>query len=343
MAGENLKVVSLGSGAGQASLLRGLKQYPLALTAIVSTTDNGGHSGKLRKLFNIPQVGDGRQCLMALAEDKDMLKRFKELPTGFHPGNWFLAELLMEGYSLTDALGVLGSLLNAKGEVIPATEANADIAARFSNKEIVVGEWEILDQDKASQIEQFFLKARTKVKPEGHLYAPEVIKASARAVVAIKEADWLIIGPGSLRTSIISVLLSSGIKEAVLAGEPKVIFICNLITNSGQTDNFTAADHLRELSGYLGCLPDYLIINDKAIPRSVARHYRRLRSQSVEFGDLDSLNVKVVKTDLLPRVEEIFPAIKRNIGLFKKWTDLLTHDSKKMSEAVWQIIKSNTD
>ncbi|MCX6785701.1 MAG: YvcK family protein [Candidatus Komeilibacteria bacterium] len=329
MAEENLKIVSIGSGAGQAALLRGLKQRPVNLTAVVSTSDNGGHSGKLRKLFNIPQVGEGRQCVMALAEDWVMLERFKNLPTGFHPGNWFLAELLMEGYNLTDALAVFGSLLNAKGEVIPATEAIVDIGARLDDKEIT-GEWEILDLNQASEIKELFLITKNKTK----------VKANARAIAAMEEADWLVMGPGSLRTSIISALLPKGIKEAILASKAKIIFVCNLITKPGQTDNFTAADHVRELIRYLGRCPDYLIVNNKAIPHSVAKHYYHLHSRPVALGDVDSLGLRVIKTDLLPSKKEIFPAMKRTMGLFKKWTDLLTHDSNKTAEAVWQIIKN---
>ena len=331
---EDLKITCLGAGTGQTSLLRGLKKYPVTLRAIVSVTDNGGHSGKLRQLFNIPQVGDGRQCLVALAENQKIVEQLKVLPTGFNPANWFLAELLLDGYSLTDAFAVLGSLVDAKGEVIPACESDADICARFTNGEVVIGEWEIIETDKAKEIIELFLKSRDENKTE--------IEASLRTVSAIHEADWLIIGPGSLRTGVISALLPKGIKEAIQSFNGKMIYICNLMSQPGQTDDFTAFDHIKEVERYTGKQFDFAIVNNAEVYKYVVKYYRRIKSYPIEFGDLDSLKTRIIKTDLLPPEEQINPAAQERLGSFKKWTHLLTHDSEKMAKAVREIINNES-
>ena len=335
---DQFKIVCLGAGTGQAALLKGLKDFPLKLSAIVSVTDNGGHSGKLRNLFNTPQVGDGRQCLLSLAADLAMVKRFDVLPTGFNPGNWFLTELLLEGYSLADAFGVLGSLLNSKGEVLPSTEADANIVARFETGEALSGEWEIIELNRSAAIAELFLAPRREKSLVSRIF-PEKIQASPRVVLAVQEADWLIIGPGSLRTGIIAALLPTGIKEAIQSSAAPILYICNLMTQPGQTDGFTVADHVKEVARYLGRQPGYVIINNLIPPKPVLKHYRLINSHSVLDGDLEALNIKVIKTDLLPSEEEINLAVKERVGSFKKWTHLLTHDGEKMAKVIKEIIE----
>lgn len=334
---EQLKIVCLGAGTGQAALLKGLKDFPLKLAAVVSVTDNGGHSGKLRKLFNTPQVGDGRQCLMAFASNQAMVSRFNVLPTGFNPGNWFLTELLLEGYSLADAFGVLGSLVGAQGEVLPATEADANIVADFQDGKTITGEWEIIEYNRSAEIKELYLELRVKGTLVSKFF-PGKIMACPRAVLAIREADWLIIGPGSLRTGVISALLPAGIKEAVQLSAAPIIYIGNLMTQPGQTDGFTAVDHIKEVARYLGRQPNYVIINNVIPPKPVLKHYRLINSHPVAEGNFDDLNIKVIKTDLLPSEKEINLAVKERVGSFKKWTHLLTHDAEKMAQAIREIV-----
>ncbi len=335
---SKLNIVSLGAGSAQDALLRGLKKLPINLKVIVPVSNDGGHSGKLRNLFNIPQVGDGRQCLMALAEQQSAVKNFETLMTGFSPGNWFLAELLLDGYSLADAFGVLGSLLNAQGEVLPATEANVDIVARFANGEVIAGEWEFMEADRAAEITELFLEPRKQSLNTQATEVNKLIKASPRAIAALDQADYVIIGPGSLRTSLIASLLPYGIRETIWSAKPKIIYICNLITKPGQTDGFTVEDHLKELIHYLKREPDFIVINNADLAKPILKHYRRLKAQAVAPGDLSLFKGKVIAKDLLPPTSKILPAVQKQIGFFKKWVGLLAHDSEKLAQAVAEII-----
>ena len=334
------RVVTIGAGTGMAQLLKGLRPYAdfLELVAIVGVTDNGGHSGKIRQLLrsaNIPapQIGDGRKCILeGLALDLVEAGYFTVLPDGTNTANVFVGGLLAKGKTLAEAFAILAARVKAWGKVVPCTNQDVDLCAEFEGGDIITGEWEIIKYNHTAELRSLFLNRQ--------------VEASQAAIEAITRAEIIILGPGSLRTGIISALLPVGIKQAMTVSSAKMIFICNLMTQPGQTDGFTAGDHLSELEGYAGRCADVIILNSGSIPAEVLDHYANLSldggrptpSFPIRRGRIKK-SVLVVEKELIPP-EELALAMARNerVGSFIKWTHVLTHESYKLAVAVAEII-----
>jgi uncharacterized cofD-like protein len=250
-----IKIVGIGGGTGLPVVLKGLKELgtcsdsrkplpPLRITAIVSVADNGGSSGRLRLSFGIPAVGDLRNCLVALSDgDPSFPDLFQyRFPDGdglerHSMGNLIVSALWLRSGNLGHAVKLAGGILGSKGSVLPSTEQAVTLCAEFDSGYHVRGESQISAEK--GRIQRVWLE-------------PESPPPSAGVLDALAEADSIVLGPGSLYTSVIPNLLVAGVAEAVRNSPALKIYVCNLMTQPGESAGFTAADHLRALEKYLG-------------------------------------------------------------------------------------------
>lgn len=265
------KVVVLGGGTGSSTLLRGLKDFPVDLTAIVSVCDDGSSTGVLREEFNIPAVGDIRRVLIALSETEPLVMdlfnyRFHTTSDldGHTVGNLLLTASSEITGNLSDGIEALSKIFNLKGKVVPLTEDNVVLMGEMSDGTIVEGEHHIT-QTKGS-VKRVFYKER-----------PVPTQA---AINALLEADLILLSMGSLFTSIIPNLICDEIREAIDRSKAKVMYVCNMVTQPGETENFKVSDHVRMLNGYLGTHKiDVVVANDGEIDAQMAKRYESLEQK----------------------------------------------------------------
>jgi len=249
------KIIFFGGGTGISVVISGFKKYPLDLTAIVTMFDSGGSSGKLRRELGVLPLGDVRQCLVALSNEKNLTPFFhyrfgKGGLKGHNFGNLLIAATIEAMGSLAKAIDKIGEILNIKGKVIPVTLDKADIVAILKNNKKIKEEEKIINYPYLSKVgvKKLFLKPK--------------VKANPKAISAIKKADLIVIAPGKFYTSILPIFLVKGISKAVRKSQAKKIFICNLMTQVGNTDGFNVEDFLTILEKYLGKnVIDYTIFN----------------------------------------------------------------------------------
>ena len=288
------KVVVLGGGNGLSYLLNGLKQYPLDITAIVSVCDNGSSTGILREEFNIPAVGDIRRVLVSLSETEPLVEtlfnyRFSTTSdlNGHTIGNLLLTAVQEMTGSLSEGIEVLSKILNLKGKVIPLTEDNVTLMGEMIDGSIVEGEHE-LTIDKR-QIKRVFYK--------------EEATPTKEAIDAIKAADLIILSMGSLFTSIIPNLICDEIVEALDSSKAKILYTCNIVTQPGETDNFTVTDHVKMLNKYLKKRKvDVVIANSGYIDVKMAEKYKTLEQKDPVIYDeenFDNFDMQVIGDDLV--------------------------------------------
>ena len=255
-----LRVVAIGGGTGLSTLLRGLKQHNVAITAIVTVGDDGGSSGRLREEFNVPAPGDIRNCLVALADSETLLGdlfqyRFEAEESGLHGhsfGNLFITAMTKVSGSFEQAVIESSRVLNIRGAVLPSSLANVTLTAEMASGSIVRGESNITKQH--ARIKRIFID-------------PEHAEAYDPAIVAILSADLIVLGPGSLYTSVIPNLLVEGIAHALRFAPGEKVYVCNVATQPGETDGYSVADHLRALQQHVHGLPvDRVLINSNLEP-----------------------------------------------------------------------------
>ncbi|MBI4335252.1 MAG: uridine diphosphate-N-acetylglucosamine-binding protein YvcK, partial [Candidatus Omnitrophica bacterium] len=269
MANKKLpSIVCVGGGTGQAQLLRGLRAYPCELTAIVTVTDTGRSSGMLRKEMHVLPPGDIRNCLIALSDSEKLLQdlfqyRFEKGSLEGHSfGNLFIAALSKVAGSFEESIKETSKILAIKGKVLPSTLDNADICAILSDGSVREGEVAVRGLNK-SAIKTVFLK-------------PAEARASKEALEAIYNADLIVLGPGSLYTSVITNLLIKGLRAAVKKSGAKKVYICNIMTQPGQSDGYSTEDHINAIIKYLGQKTlDYVIINEEAPPKKALEEYKK--------------------------------------------------------------------
>jgi uncharacterized cofD-like protein len=263
-------IVAIGGGTGLSTMLRGLKKYTSNITAIVTVADDGGGSGVLRSELNMPPPGDIRNCLQALANTEptmaDLLNyRFTAGSLkGQSFGNLFLAALNGMSDSFDQAVMRMSEVLAITGRVLPVSNADIRLAAEFDDGTEVFGESHI---------------AHHKTKHDCSIrrvrLIPECPPAVPEAIAAIEEADLILLGPGSLYTSIIPNLLVEGVAEAVCASEAVKLYILNVMTQDGETEGYTAADHIRALKKHAGAeLFSLCLANCMPLPEEVLSRYR---------------------------------------------------------------------
>ena len=265
------KVVVLGGGTGSSTLLRGLKEFPVDLTAIVSVCDDGRSTGVLREEFSIPAVGDIRRVLVALSETEPLVMelfnyRFHTTSglDGHTVGNLLLTASSGITGNLSDGIEALSKVFNLKGKVVPLTEDNVVLMGEVADGSIIEGEHNITENNQA--IKRVFYKE----KP---------IPTMA-AIKALEEADLIVLSMGSLFTSIIPNLICEEIVDAIDRSAGKIMYVCNMVTQPGETEGFKVSDHIRLINQYLGNRKvDVVVANDGTIDEEMAKRYESLEQK----------------------------------------------------------------
>lgn len=313
------KVVVIGGGTGLSTMLRGLKYYTSNITAIVTVGDDGGGSGDLREDLGILPPGDIRNCILALADTEplmhDLLQyRFQDGRLKNQSfGNLFLAAMNGISDNFEDAVQKMSSVLAVTGKVIPVTLDDMQLVAKLENGDLVYGE---------SQIPKEAVKNKSRIKRL--MINPEDAEPLGEALKAIREADAIVMGPGSLYTSVISNLLVKKISSSVRRSSALKIYISNVMTQPGETDDFTVSDHVKTLRKYGGRdIVDCVIANSSEIPEEIQKKYLKENSIPVK---VDGKEIKELGIDL----------VLDNIA--KVAEDEVKHDSDKLAEVLIDTI-----
>ncbi|MBA1334221.1 MAG: LPPG:FO 2-phospho-L-lactate transferase like, CofD-like [Firmicutes bacterium] len=315
------RVVVIGGGTGLSVLLRGMKNFTSNITAVVTVADDGGGSGVLRTDLGILPPGDIRNCILALADTEPVMEqlleyRFKKGSLkGQSFGNLFIAAMTGISNSFEEAVKRISEVLAVTGKVLPFTLDDVTLYAQLKNGMVVRGESNIPNSvvENKSGIESVF------IKPKDPRALPEVLDA-------INYADAIVLGPGSLFTSIIPNLLSSDIVNAINGSKAVKIYVCNIMTQPGETSGFTVSDHIKALEEHAGSkILDYVITNSGKIERSYLDRYAQDGSQPV-MPDIDRVRpgIKIVSEDLVS-VEKGF----------------LRHDSIKLAHLIAKLANNN--
>jgi len=301
-------VVIFGGGTGLSQILSGLKLFPVNITAVVSVSDNGASTGRLRKDLHIPAVGDISKVILAMANtDKDIINlmnyRFTKfetlgnhsiknlllsaLPLGNHSiKNLLLSALLDIKGNFNDSIPILMKLLDINGTVLPLTEDNANLVGYTISNKKIIGEEQITKcSDKIIKV----------------TYDKD-IKVNKKVLKAIKESDLIIFSAGSLLTSIIPHLICKDILKEINNSKAKKMYICNLFTQPGETDNYTVSNHIEELEKYLGkSTIDVVIANDNGLDKIVVEKYRTKEQKDpvkLDIENLNKMNIQVIMDKL---------------------------------------------
>jgi uncharacterized cofD-like protein len=304
------RIVALGGGTGLSSLLRGLKSYSENITAIVTVADDGGSSGQLRSELGIPPPGDARQCLIALSESEPLMEemlsyRFDTGGTlqGHSMGNLLLAALADTRGSLHGGLAAAGELLAVRGQVAPSSiSPDVKLMARTKSGKVLHGESAI--GHVGEEISALWLE-------------PEDALPNEAAISAIERADTIVIGPGSLYTSLLPNFLVPGIAEAVERSSAPIVLVCNIATQYGETDRLSASDHLRIFESFARVGVTHFLLNARILPIGSEHHQDAIESETYVEGFSGS----VIAQDL---VDEHMPT---------------RHDPLKLSSAVNEIAR----
>jgi uncharacterized cofD-like protein len=310
------KITVIGGGTGLSVLLRGLKKYTSNLTAIVSVTDDGGSSGTLRKELGVLPPGDIRNCLVALSKEESLMARlFKyRFPSagslsGHSFGNLFLTAMSSVSGSFDEGIARTSEVLAIRGKVLPATLRSVTLEARMSNGKLVKGESNI---------------TRSKARVKSLNMYPSSPPAAPNVLSAIKNSDAIVMGPGSLYTSIITNFLVGGITEEIIKADAKKIYVCNIMTQKNETMGYKLSDHVKALCNCLGKdTLEYVIVNNGRIPDNTLKRYKRENSFPVKIDVRSKGKMKVIAGDMLSHYEYAH------------------HDSDKLAKNIIGIIKNN--
>ena len=306
------KVVVLGGGTGLSNLLRGLKEFPVDITAIVSTCDDGKSTGRLREEFDQPAVGDLRRVIIALSETESLFQnlfnyRFKTTSdlNGHTVGNLFLTAMMDMTGDMATGIKSLEKVLNLKGHVVPFSEDNIVLMAKMTDGTIVEGEHNITEAKKV--IEKLYYKEE-----------PHVCK---EAIKAIKEADLIILSIGSVYTSIIPNLISTEIRDALDKSKAKIMYCCNIVTQPGETDDLSASEHVKLLNKYLGEKKIGVgVFNNRALDPKLAKKYETEEQKDPVIFDKENLtDIDIIEDDLVTLKDGTFKhePIKLAMNIFE--------------------------
>ncbi|WP_075982888.1 gluconeogenesis factor YvcK family protein [Bacillus massilinigeriensis] len=317
---EQPRIVIIGGGTGLPVLLRGLKQYPVDITAIVTVADDGGSSGRIRDEMDIPSPGDIRNVLAALSDVEPLIEemfqhRFtssKEL-SGHSLGNLIIAAMTSITGNFVHAIREMSKVLNVRGKVLPAANHSVILHAEMEDGTIVSGESKIPYSGK--KIKRVFL-------------TPGDVQPLTETIQAIRKADIIIIGPGSLFTSILPNLLVPKIGEEVCKAKAKKVYICNLMTQAGETLDFTASDHVKAIYHHLDCqMIDTILVNSEEIPDDIQEKYSEELARPVRYdlSALYDLGLEVVHGEI---------ACLDN--------GVIRHDTKEVAKILYSLILNET-
>lgn len=313
----NKKVVVLGGGTGLSYLLRGLKKFPLDITAVITVSDDGRSTGKLRKEFNTPAVGDIRKVITSLSEIDEPIKqmmnyRFKTSSdlNNHAVGNLILTSMLDITGSLKDSISSLSKLLDVRHKVLPISEdSNLTLMAKDINGNIIEGEEEITKSKR--QFDKIYYKEEPKVLKE--------------VLDSLNEADMIIFSMGSLYTSILPNIICKEVKKVLEKTKCPIIYLCNAVTQPGETDNFTVGDHVELLNKYL--FPrkiDTVIASNSKIEKNIIEKYSTEEQKDlveIDYDKLKQIGVELIEDDLV--------IIEDNV---------LRHDSIRLSSIIFSYL-----
>ncbi len=325
---QRKKIVVIGGGTGTFTVLSGLKKYPVDLTAIVTMADDGGSTGRLRDEFGVLPPGDLRQCLVALSEaDLVMRKLFNHRYDrgdlkGHNFGNIFISTLEQVTGSLDKALEVAGDILNIRGRVIPVTLDKIALHAELKNGKVLHGESEFMEYQLVSKygIKNIYLN------PKG--------KANPKALAAIKHADLIVVGPGKLYTSILPNFLVPGVAKAFVASRAKKVYISNLMSQQGHTDNFVVSDYVNVLEACIGRKGVFntVVYNTKKPHAQLLRKYADEGELVICGKNCAKGKFALMGTNLLAEALAKTP----KVDLMRR--TLIRHDSDKLAKTIMQLL-----
>lgn len=326
---KNKNVVVIGGGTGSFTALSGLKKHPVNLTAIITTMDSGGSSGRLRDELGVLPPGDIRKCLVALSTSPRTLRtlfnyRFTEGELKGHTlGNILLSGLEKTTGDLGKAVKVAEKILRIQGKVVPVTLDRTELCVELIDGNVIKGEThiDVLDkQVKRERIKKAFLEGDVKANPD--------------AIKSLEEADAIVIGPGDLYTSIIPNLLVPGISEAIKKSKASKIFVMNIMTKRGQTTDYKAADHIEDLEKYIGKdVVDVVLVNGEKPTKKTLAWYGEYEEKPVE-NDLNG-RFKIVSADLIKEAlisDNSSDELRRGI---------IRHHPAKLAEELLKVINSD--
>jgi uncharacterized cofD-like protein len=309
-------IVCIGGGTGLSVILRGLKKLSAEITAIVTVADDGGSSGRLRNDLQMPPPGDIRNVMIALADTEPLLEsvfqyRFENGGglKGHTLGNLMIAALKEITGDFTQAVKEMSKVLAVRGRVFPASEQDVTLIAEMIDGTIVKGESQIPKTGK--KIHRVFL----------HPPEPRPLE---EAISAIADADGIVVGPGSLYTSILPNLLVKNMTESIRASHASKIYVCNVMTQPGETDHFTASDHVRAIYDHVGeRLFDQVIVNNEVPPLEVQRRYAKSSQQMVvpDIEQIHKMGCQVLADNLL------------------LYQSVLRHDADRISKHILKLIQ----
>lgn len=310
--GNDAKVVVLGGGTGMPVLLQGLKQYPIDLTAVVTVADDGGSTGKIRHSINVPAPGDIRNVIAALANvEEDLHELFQYRIRGDNGlaghalGNLLLVATNEITGDFNDAVERVAKLFNVDANIYPIVNESVTLHAEMEDGSIVSGESNIPMKNK--KISRIFL-------------TPERIDANKRVIEAILEADLIVISPGSLYTSILPNLIIQDVIHALRETEASIVYVCNIMTQRGETNNYTASDHVKAIHEHLNeAIIDTIIVHNEPIDEQTLQIYEQEEAFQVQIDRdiLEQLNITMIEENMIDDTKHM---IRHN---YKKIAQLL--------------------
>jgi uncharacterized cofD-like protein len=315
------RIVIIGGGTGMPVLLRGLKKYPVDITAIVTVADDGGSSGRLRDDLNVPPPGDIRNVLAALSDVEPLIEemfqhRFKaenEL-SGHSLGNLILAAMTSITGNFVYAIQEMSKVLNVHGKVLPAANQSVVLHAELEDGRIISGESKIPYSGK--RIKRVFL-------------TPEHVKPIPETIQAIHDADLIVLGPGSLYTSILPNLLVPTLGDEVCRAKAKKVYVCNLMTQAGETHHFTASDHVQAIYDHMKQpFINTILVNNENIPKYVQERYSEEDAQPVHFdvSNLYDLGLEVIFGEIV--------SLENGV---------IRHDTKEVAKILYSLLLNETN
>lgn len=312
------KIVAIGGGTGLSMLLKGIKRITNNITAVVTVGDDGGSSGRLREEMGVLPPGDIRNCIAALADNEDLITKLFQYRfntgeglKGHSFGNLFLTALCSITGDMVRAVKESSNVLSIRGRVLPSTLDNMKLAAEYEDGSIVHGESAIPEEHK--KIKRLFTE-------------PEHCKPLEDVIEAIKDADLIILGPGSLYTSVIPNLLIKEISEEIVKSHAKKIYVCNIMTQPGETDNYAVSDHINALYKHAGSnkLIDAVLVNN-VLPKNMADKYEQCGQMPVIL-DRYNVHVDIVEKKLIEESKE----------------GLVRHSSNRVARAIYYWFRKSS-
>ena len=314
---SKINITIIGGGTGLSVLSRGLKKYPVDISAIVSVADDGGSTGIIRDQIDMPAPGDIRNVMSALSEVEPMLEdlftyRFKKDEISGHSlGNLMLAAMYDISGDFATAVSELSKILNVKGTVIPSTNVSPKLAARMIDDSIIIGE-------------SYIPKVKKEIK-EMYLI-PTNIAATPAAIDAIMDSDIIVLGPGSLFTSIIPNLLPKGIAKALSESNGIKVYVANLLEQPGETMGMSAYDHLLAIEKHIeASVIDYVILNERDVYSQMASTYKKR-------------GVQIIKSERHKIIEHGVNVITDEELIIVDKEGVVRHNNEKLAEIIYDIV-----